>query len=213
MRDEFRCSRRRWRPAARWRCSRAGLCRERPRPDRDVDRASRQSARRTDRALAVDNSTGPHAGDVYVLDNGAGKVVAFTAAGAFRTSWGKNVNEGTGDPNICSSAGAPENICKPGDSSAKAAPTNGQQLQHRRRLLCRALEGRHLRRRRLADRQKFDPSGHLVTSFGGSPVPGCDPGQRLQLTRRIAVDSSGVLYVLVENTLTKYSENGSRWAR
>src|SRR5262249_49892209 len=126
----------------------------------------------TPRAVAVDSSSGPNAGDIYVVDNNTSRVVSFTADGEFRVAWGREFNEGTGDPNICSSAGPPANICKSGiftfgsipygignsfsaavDSSS--GPSQGDVYVNTESRI-----------------QKFDPTGHLVTSFGGSPFPG-----------------------------------------
>jgi hypothetical protein len=160
------------------------------------------------RAVAVDSSSGPHSGDIYVTDNSNARVVRFTAAGEFRVAWGRNVNEGTGDPNICSSAGAPENICKPGTYTfnnspygignsfsiavdSTSGPSQGDIYVNTESMI-----------------QKFDPTGHLVTSFGGTPFPGAISVGGFE-SPRIAVDSSGALFVLLGNSLKKYSENGA----
>ncbi len=59
--------------------------------------------------VAVDNSTGPSAGDVYVTDPGHFRVVKFDSAGNFILMFGKGVNE-TEDNNP-SSTEAQKNVC------------------------------------------------------------------------------------------------------
>ena len=41
--------------------------------------------------IAVDNSSGPSAGDLYVSDQGHSRVEKFSASGNFLLMWGKNV--------------------------------------------------------------------------------------------------------------------------
>jgi DNA-binding beta-propeller fold protein YncE len=58
--------------------------------------------------IAVDG--GSH--DVYVAEEGNGRVQAFDASGAFLFMFGKNVNTGTsGKPDLCTDAGSPTNVC------------------------------------------------------------------------------------------------------
>jgi hypothetical protein len=54
-------------------------------------------------------------GNVYVADAGSGgnnRVQKFSAAGEFLRMWGKGVNSGTsGNPDLCTNAGSPTDIC------------------------------------------------------------------------------------------------------
>jgi hypothetical protein len=161
----------------------------------------------TPRAVAVDNSSGPNAGDVYVVDNNNYRVDRFSPTGEFLTSWGKEVNEGTGDPNICSNAGAPANICKPGVFSESSPYGIGNSFSIAVDPSSGPSQG-DIYVNSGSTIQKFDPTGHLVTSFGGTPFPGAISISGFE-SPAIAVDSSGILYVIRGNTLSRFSENGA----
>lgn len=68
--------------------------------------------------IAVDNSTGPAGGDVYVIDRLNSRVQRFTADGQFILMWGKGVNQGTGG-NICTAG----ETCGAGGISGDAGTT------------------------------------------------------------------------------------------
>ena len=65
------------------------------------------TALNTPKGVAVDGSSGPNAGFVYVADSNNNRIVKFNPAGQFQLMWGISVNEGSGDPNVCTNAGAP----------------------------------------------------------------------------------------------------------
>ena len=51
-------------------------------------------------------------GEVYVADAGNNRIVVYSTAGAFARAFGKNVNPGGGDPNLC------VNVCQSGSSGS-----------------------------------------------------------------------------------------------
>ncbi len=69
--------------------------------------------------IAVDNSNGPTAGSVYVVDLGNNRVQRFTADGEFVLTWGKAVNKQTAG-NLCTAVS--EQTCQAGLKST-ATPT------------------------------------------------------------------------------------------
>jgi hypothetical protein len=63
------------------------------------------------------------AGNIYVLESGGRRVQKFSPAAQFLRMFGGGVNTGTsGNPNICTNAGPPTNVCKEGT----AGTANGQ---------------------------------------------------------------------------------------
>jgi hypothetical protein len=167
------------------------------------------------KGVAVDGSSGPNAGSVYVADSNNNRISKFNAAGQFQLMWGINVNEGSGDPNVCTNAGAPTDICKPASSaqvpgSAVGAfgPTQPIEVDSTSGpsagdIYLLGFTGT------ATTIQKFDPSGHLVTAFGpGTPFPGAVavPGG----PRSMAIDTSGNLYTFSEGDIVrKWDENGA----
>jgi hypothetical protein len=65
--------------------------------------------------VAVDNSAGPSAGDVYVTDPANHRVEKFSSSGAFILMFGKDVNETTGG-NVCTAES--HDICQTGTSGS-----------------------------------------------------------------------------------------------
>ena len=61
-------------------------------------------------------------GDIYVLDRGLPsnqRVQKFDSEGHFLRMWGKGVNSGTsGNPEICTNAGSPTDVCRAGEEGA-----------------------------------------------------------------------------------------------
>ena len=70
--------------------------------------------------IAVDNSNGPAAGSVYVIDSGNNRVQRFTADGHFVLTWGKAVDkQSTG--NVCTAASG--HTCQAGLAVEFPSPT------------------------------------------------------------------------------------------
>ncbi len=171
----------------------------------------------TPKGIAVDGSSGPNAGAVYVADSNNNRISKFNAAGVFQLMWGINVNEGSGEPNVCTNAGPPTDICKTASSSfvpgsvvggfgptqpivvdSSSGPSAGD-------IYVLGFTGSGSG----TTIQKFDPTGHLVTAYGtGSPFPGgvTVPGG----PRAMAIDTSGNVYTFSEGDIVrKWDEDGT----
>jgi hypothetical protein len=169
------------------------------------------------RGITVDNSSGPSAGSIYVGDTSNSRVVKFDPSGNFLWMIGRNVNEGSGNADICTNVGPPTDICKAGtfnngpgglgqpsslsiDSSS--GPSAGDLY-----VIGDSGNTNYI--------QKFDPSGHLVTSWGGSPFPGALDGSTAPGGPfgfgwgPLTVDPSGNLIVHQQGTLFKFAQDGS----
>jgi hypothetical protein len=128
--------------------------------------------------VAIDNSGGSSAGSIYVSDTGNHRIMKFDSAGNFLLMWGREVNEGSGDPNICTNAGPPTDICKLGEGGngpgwvsqpngiavdPSSGPSAGDVY-----VVADIGNAPYV--------EKFDPTGHLITSWGGSPFAGALDG-------------------------------------
>jgi len=149
--------------------------------------------------VAVDNSTGPSAHDVYVTDPANHRVEKFTPSGEFLLMFGKDVNETTAG-NVCPEH--PGDTCKVGNEGsspgaftsptfvvADSSPTGGGDI--------------YVGDTGDGSVSKFDSSGNLVTSWGGSG----------QLTgfgsmNGIAVDPAGNLFVET-GSVSWYEQSGA----
>ena len=167
--------------------------------------------------IAVDNSSGPSAGDLSVSDQGHSRVEKFSASGNFLLMWGKNVNEGTGNPNICTNAGPPTDMCKPGTyengeglvpqpGSIAVDSSSGPSAGDVYVIGGEAYWGI----------QKFDPSGHSISSWGGSPFPGSldgstAPNGPFEYLDGVDVDATGHLDVWTwyPPRLFQFAQDGS----
>ena len=112
--------------------------------------------------VAVDQST--H--DLYVTDPGNHRIEKFSPSGQFLLMFGSGVNSGTANPNVCTNAGPPTDICRPGISASTPgsfeAPTylavdNSQSASAGDVYVADTAD---------ALVQKFDSSGRLITSWG-----------------------------------------------
>ena len=139
------------------------------------------TALNTPKGVAVDGSSGPNSGSVYVADSNNNRISKFNAAGQFQLMWGINVNEGSGDPERLHQRRSPDRHlqnrrrtprCR-GRRSGPSVPTqpivvdstSGPSAGDIYVLGFTGSSGTTI--------QKFDPSGHLVTAYGtGSPFPG-----------------------------------------
>jgi hypothetical protein len=145
--------------------------------------------------IAIDNSGGPSAGAVYVTDTTDRRVEKFDSAGNFLLMFGKEVNSGTGNPNVCTNAGPPTDVCQAGASGTSQAAFTAPAF-----IAVDNSSGPSAGDVYVGDFgtnlvQKFDSSGNLITSWGGTPHPGQLNGFGEGQIAGIAVDSSGNLAV------------------
>ena len=158
--------------------------------------------------VAVDNSGGSSAGDVYVTDTGTFRVEKFDPAGHFLLMFGKNVNSGTGNPNVCTNAGSPTDICQAGTSGSAAGEFTTPTF-----IAVDASSGPSAGDIYVGDTgdnvvSKFDSAGNLVTSWGTAGQLGA--GGSFGSIAGITVDSGGNLEVLNTATqLFKFAQDGS----
>jgi hypothetical protein len=130
------------------------------------------------RSIAIDNSSGPSSGDIYVADTSNHRIVKLDPSGSFLLMWGLEVNEGTGNPNICTNVGPPTDVCRAG------RPGNGAGIANQPYYM--AVDSSagpsagdiyvSVDPGNAGWIQKFDPTGHLITSWGGTPFPGAMDG-------------------------------------
>jgi hypothetical protein len=120
------------------------------------------SAFGTPYGVAVDNSAGGSAGDVYVTDPSESRVEKFDAAGNFLLMFGKEVNVTTGG-DICPIA--PTDVCGPGTFGSGAGGFSSPNY-----IAVDSAAGPSAGDIYVSDGngvvQKFDPTGALVTSWG-----------------------------------------------
>jgi len=156
--------------------------------------------------VAVDNSGGPSTGDVYVTDTATFRVEKFDSAGNFLLMFGTNVNSGTGNPNICTNAGPPTDVCETGSSGSAAGQFTTPTF-----IAVDGSSGPSAGDIYVGDTgddlvSKFDSAGNLVASWGTGGQLGGSPGP----IAGIAVDSTGNLEVFNTNTqLFKFAQDGS----
>jgi hypothetical protein len=164
----------------------------------------------TPKGIAVDGSSGPNAGSVYVADSNNNRIVKFNEAGQFQLMFGKQVNEGSGNPNICTNAGPPTDICKTGigDSTAGSVPGQGNPTQPIVVDPSAGPSGGDIYVGSSNRIQKFDPTGHLITSFGGTPFPGAiAPTGGVN---SLAIDLTGNFYTFGSGDLVReWDETGA----
>lgn len=161
------------------------------------------------RGIAVDANTG----DIWVADTQHARVLKFAADGTFLRMMGVSVNEGTGDPNLCTNAGAPTDICK------KQGDYFGGRFDNLFHIAVDSTNGPSagdVYPVSIGDvTQKFDPTGHLVTSWGGNPVPGTINGSTAPGGpfnggySPDAVDTAGNLHVLNGQRIFSFAQDGS----
>jgi hypothetical protein len=169
---------------------------------------------REPRAVAVDGSTGPSSGDIYVADSSNRRIVKFSSTGEFLLMWGNHVNEGSGDPNICTNEGPPQNLCKPADNSCCGSPPNAQTFSYPQDIVVDSSSGPSSGDVYVLDQgsvRKFDGSGHIVTGWGSQPVPGSKEefGNTCCIYLGLDVDTAGNVNVLAGPELFRYSEDGT----
>lgn len=168
------------------------------------------------RAIAVDSSSGTSAGDFYVADSGNHRIIKFDASGNFLLMWGRSVNEGTGNPDICTNGGPPENVCK----ETGVTGTGAGWVSNPNAIVVDSSSSPSAGDIYVADSnyvQKFDPTGHLITSWGGAPFAGAINGSTApagtfpNAPGPMVVDASGRLGVWRSNnsTLYRFADDGS----
>jgi hypothetical protein len=167
------------------------------------------NAMTTPTSVAVDNSSGPSAGDVYVPDSANARVEKFNAAGTFILMFGKEVNKTaveesatrSAEENVCPAPGHPADVCQAGTSGSGAGQFTSPNF-----IAVDGSSGPSAGDVYVANTggclcvQKFDPNGNLITAWGGSPAAGQQNGASLtggpfSPIGGVAVDASGNLWV------------------
>ena len=150
--------------------------------------------------VAVDNTSGPSAGDIYVTDPANYRVEKFDSAGNFILMFGKGVNQSTG-ANVCTAAS--HDICQAGTPGS--APGEFQAPTF---VIVDSSAGPSSGDVYVGDSgdnsiSKFEPSGNLIPSWATEgQISGLNP------LNGIAVNGAGELFALTE-TAFHYSEAGS----
>jgi hypothetical protein len=159
--------------------------------------------------IAVDNSAGASNGDVYVTDTANHRVEKFDSAGNFLLMFGKGVNSGSGNPDVCTNAGAPTDICQAGSAGTAAGQFTTPSF-----VAVDSSSGPSSGDVYVGDTgsnlvQKFDPSGDLLVGWGGTPAGGQLNSFGGELGG-IAVDSGGSLYAYNTSAqMSRFNEDGS----
>jgi hypothetical protein len=159
--------------------------------------------------VAVDNSSGPSAHDLYVTDPANHRIEKFSPSGAFILMFGKQVNETKvqaaapeSEQDKCTAASL--DTCKAGSSSSSAGG-----FQFPAFLAVDSSSGPSAGDVYVGDTetgavQKFDESGQLIRSWGeGGELSGLNP------LEGIAADASGNLFVLA-GSAAWYEQSGRR---
>lgn len=162
--------------------------------------------------IAIDNSGGAADGSVYVQDRGNFRIQRFTAEGAFVLMWGKDVNSGTGNPDVCTDAGAPTDVCGAG-AAAGAQPggfgdsgidwfaanvaTDGAGSVYVANGRWENPYGRV---------QKFDATGSRLGELSDAPLPGSNGNNAIQGSTALVVDAAGSVYSAGNNNGTGGSD-------
>ncbi len=151
--------------------------------------------------VAVDNSSGPSAGDVYVTDPAKHRIEKFDPSGEFILMFGRDVNETTGG-NVCTAASS--DTCKvgiegssPGEFETPTFVTVDSSTANGNVYVGDTGNGT------TGSVSKFTSEGALIASWGtGGQLTGFSP------LKGIAVDPSGSLFVLSE-LVHWYEQNGN----
>jgi hypothetical protein len=111
-------------------------------------------------SVAIDNSTGPSAGDVYIADAGNYRVEKFTSSGTFLAAWGWGVKNGKAESEVCASN------CEAGLKGSGAG-----QFSDPTEIAVDSSTGPSSGDVYVADKsnrvvEKFGPSGEYLASFG-----------------------------------------------
>ena len=149
--------------------------------------------------VAVDNSTGSSAHDIYVTDPADHRVEKFDSSGNFILMFGKDVDQTTGG-NVCTAASG--DTCQDGAAGSSAGEFTTPTF-----LAVDGSSGPSSGDVYVGDTgdnfvSKFESSGNLITSWGaGGQQSGFNP------LYGVAVDPSGNLFVLSESAFW-YEQSG-----
>ncbi len=149
--------------------------------------------------VAVDNSTGPSAHDLYVTDPAHHRVEKFSPSGTFILMFGKDVNETTGG-NICPEH--PGDVCKAGIEASSPAAFTDPVFD----AVDNSASGEgDVYVGDLGDNivSKFDSSGNLIKTWGSNGQISGTAG-----IQGIAVDPHGNLFVET-GAISWYEPNGT----
>ena len=154
--------------------------------------------------VAVDNSTGPSAHDVYVADTGNHRIEKFSPTGEFILMFGKEVNETTGG-NVCIAASG--NTCKAGASAsipsgAFESPTFVAVDNSSGDVYVGDTSDNLI--------SKFSEEGKLVSNWGSGGELKGSPTETFGPLAGIAVDDTGNLFVYgVDERMFRFESSGS----
>jgi hypothetical protein len=178
--------------------------------------------------VAVDTSSGPSRGDVYVSDGANHRIEKFDSSGHFLLMFGKEVNRTAveesraSEENVCPAAGHPSDVCQPG--TAGTAPGSfGGGANGEPEILSLAVDGSSgpsagdLYVGDYSDGKvtKFDESGHLVSTWAtggqldGSDVthPTAPVSGPFGKVGGIAVDPAGNLWVRGSSVVFEFKQD------
>ena len=163
--------------------------------------------------IDIDNSSGPSAGDVYILDASKRRVEKFDANGNFILMFGGGVNQTTGG-DVCTAASG--NVCRDGSFGSGA-----NQFQFPQWIAVDQTAGPSSGDLYVADGEqrkvhKYDENGNLITSWGtGGVLAGSE--ESFKFIRGIDVNSAGQLLIgscsecfgSEPTKVFKFAENGT----
>src|ERR1700722_1438354 len=117
--------------------------------------------------VAVDNSSGPAAGDIYVADTGNARVDQFDSSGHFLRAWGWGVADGKEEFEICTT------VCQKGIVPTEPAHSQPGQFDTPAYIAVDRSSGPSIGDVYVADNgtglvQKFNSSGELITTWGNN---------------------------------------------
>src|ERR1700722_5538656 len=172
--------------------------------------------------VAVDNSSGPAAGDIYVADTGNARVDQFDSSGHFLRAWGWGVADGKEEFEICTT------VCQKGIVPTDPEHSKPGQFDTPKNIAVDGSSGPSAGDVYVGDPatalvQKFNSSGELVEDWGDST-----PIQNGQLAGTndslgsfrakvtvggVAVDGSGSLWVFAAGGVMAEFEQNSDFVR
>ncbi len=163
-------------------------------------------------AVAVDNSTGPSQGDLYVTDPGNHRVEKFDSEGHFLLMFGKEVNKGAverhgpeAEQNVCDAA----EECQPGAAGSLPGAFETPAF-----IAVDSSSGPSSGDVYVGDTgdnsvSKFDSSGNLIASWGAAGRLSGSPAEAFGALAGIAVDDSGDLFVYgVDERMFRFEPTG-----
>jgi len=152
--------------------------------------------------VAVDNSSGTSAGDIYVTDPGNHRVEKFTASGEFILMLGKDVNQTTGG-NVCTAVSG--NTCKVGTSGSAPGEFETPTFLAVDDSTGTSMGDVYVGDSAAGTVSKFEADGTLVTVWGSGGQLSGSGG-----LDGIAVNHSGELFVLRGAAMSVFAPDGTQ---